>query len=309
MPTSLPASSTQTSAEFHVNCILLPTDFSDASDRAACVARGVANHFRSKLFMVHAVWQKNYEWDASLYELEPSEDIGHKLTNQFVVNHKLDVLPHEVIVSSGSPLDVIKRVVEDKNIDLIVMGTNGLQGPAKLLFGNYSEQIYRNAICPVLTVGPHVSPAKCSGNFQSIVFAMNPETAATADALRYAIALTRACDAYLTVASILSESQDVHGEELYKMEEQRHAQIVKMLAECQLALPHKPEIIVETGHISEEIIKIAVGCGADLIVKGIRPATSVSGLSDLQPGHTYPISVNAHCPVLTVGGFLGPSCH
>ncbi len=300
MPTSLPASNTENTTEFHLNSILLPTDFSDSSDRAAYVARGLASHFRSKLFMVHAVWQKNYEWD-ELYELEPGEDLGRKLTKQFVVNHKLDVLPHEMVVLSGSPLDVIAKVVEEKNIDLIVLGTNGLQGPAKLLFGNYSEQIYRNAICPVLTVGPHVTATKCSGSFQSIVLALNPESAAAADALRYAIALTRACDAYLTVASILPESHGAHGEKLYRMEEERRAEMLKMIRENQLALPHKPEIIVETGHISEEIIKIAVGCGADLIVKGIRPPEGGSGLSHSLKGHTYPISVNAHCPVLTVG--------
>ncbi len=301
MPASLPASSTETTAEFHLHSILLPTDFSDASDRAACIARGLANRFGSKLFMVHAVWQKNYEWDDALYELEPSEDLGRKLTNQFVVSNRLDVLPHEVIVLSGSPVDVIRKVGEEKNIDLIILGTNGLQGPAQLRFGNYSEQIYQNSICPVLTVGPHVSPKSCSGNFRSIVFAMNPESPTTGDALRYAIALTRACDAYLTVASILPESHDAHGEKLYKLEEERRNQILNMIAENQLTLPHKPEIIVETGHVSEEIIKIAVGCGADLIVKGIRPSTSVFGLSHSPAGHTYPISVNAHCPVLTVG--------
>ncbi len=305
MPTSLPASNTEAATEFHLNSILLPTDFSDAADRAAYVARGLANRFRAKLFMVHAVWQKNYEWDEAFYDLEPSEKLGRKLANQFVANHKLDALPNEVIVMPGPPVDVIKRVVEEKNIDLIVLGTNGLQGPAKLLFGNYSEQIYRNAICPILTVGPHVTPEKCSGDFQSIVFAINPASATTADALRCSIALTRACGAYLTLASILPESHGAHGEKLYKLEEERRAQIVKMLSENQLALPHKPEIIIETGNFSEEIIKIAVGCGADLIIKGIRPSAGISALS--QKGHTYPISVNAHCPVLTVATRTHPS--
>jgi nucleotide-binding universal stress UspA family protein len=295
-PVSLPASSKESISEFRFNSILLPTDFSDASDRAAYLARGIAGHFRSKLFMVHAVWQKNYEWDEALYQLGPNEDLGLKLTEEFVANHELDVLPHEIIVMSGSPVDVISKVVEEKGVDLIVLGTNGLKGPAKFLFGNYSEQIYRNAPCPVLTVGPHVGPTKCKGTFKSIVFAINPESAAAANTLRYAVTLARACDARLTVANILPESHGTHGEKLYKQEEEMRAKIVRMLDEIQPALSDKPQIIVETGHISEEIIKIAVGCGADLIVKGIRPPDA-----HLPNGHTYPISVNAHCPVLTVG--------
>jgi nucleotide-binding universal stress UspA family protein len=296
-PACLPASSTQRASDFQLKSILLPTDFSDASDRAAYVACGLSKHFHAKLFLVHAVWQKNYEWDEALYQLGPNEDLGLKLTEQFMVNHALDVLPHDIIVMSGSPADVVQKAAKENNVDLIVLGTNGLKGPAKLLFGTYSEQIYRNTSCPVLTVGPHVNPAKCTGNFQTIVFAMNPESPVAADALRYTIALTRACDAYLTVANILPEPHDAQGERLYRRQEEMHALILRMLADNQPALPHQPEIIIETGHISEEIIKIAVGCGADLIVKGIRPWDAHSA-----KGHTYPISVNAHCPVLTVAG-------
>lgn len=299
-PASLAASSTRNDCEFHLSSILLPTDFSDASDRAAYLARGLAKFFQAKLFMVHAVWQKDYRWDEKLFQLAPAEDLGRKLTEAFALNHELDALPHEIIVGSGSPAEVIQKIAAENPIDLIVLGTNGLRGPAKLLFGTYSEQIYRNMTCPVLTVGPHVSPAKCTGNFRHIVFAINPESPVTAGALRYAITLARACGAHLTVANVLPESHGLHGEALYRLEEERRAQISRMLTENQLALPHEPEIVVGTGHISEEIIKIAVGRGADLIVKGIRPANAPGS-----QGRTYPISVNAHCPVLTVGGKAG----
>jgi nucleotide-binding universal stress UspA family protein len=301
-PATILASSQEITSEFQLNSILLPTDFSDASDRAAYLARGLAHRFHAKLFLVHAVWQKDYEWDDALFQLAPGEDQGRRLTGEFVVNHQLEGLPHEIVVLSGSPADVVRKIAAEKNVDLIVLGANGLKGQAKLLFGTYSEHIYRNTTCPVLTIGPHVSPAKCTGTFHSIVFAINPYSAAAADALRYAIALTRTCNAYLTVANILPESQGLHGETLYRSEEEKRAQISRMLTENQLPLPHQPEIIVETGNLSDEIIKIAVGCGADLIVKGLRPVDAHS-----PNGHTYPISVNAHCPVLTVGCRTQPS--
>jgi nucleotide-binding universal stress UspA family protein len=298
---SLPAATTDPATEFRLKSILLPTDFSDASDRAAYVARELAAHFKSKLFLVHAVWEKSYDWGEPLYQLAPSEEIALKLTADFGARHRIDVLPIEFVVRSGEAVDVVKAVVAEKKIDLIVLGTNGLQGPAKLLFGGYAEKIYRNALCPVLTVGPHASLSKCYGRFQSIVLAINPEMPATTDALHYAMTLARACGAYLTVASILPQSLGVHGEKLYRLEEEKREQVMRLLVESQLALPHKPEVIVGTGHISEEIIKVAIGCGADLIVKGLRPASEVSERTHLPKGFTYPISVNAHCPVLTVG--------
>jgi nucleotide-binding universal stress UspA family protein len=200
----------------------------------------------------------------------------------------------------GSPIEVVQTIAAEKKADLLVLGTNGLPWSTRLLFGTYSEQIYRNARCPVLTVGPHVRPERCSGDFKSIVCAINPESEATAEALRYAIALTRACDARLTVACVLPRTYGANGEELYpvqdRLEEEKRAQLRELLDGIQPVLPHRPEIIVETGHISEGMIKIARRRKADLIVKGIRPPKPHS-----TNGHTFPLSVNAPCPVLTVG--------
>jgi nucleotide-binding universal stress UspA family protein len=289
----LPVSKPEASSEFQLKSILLPTDFSGASDRAAQLARALAARFRSKLFLVHAVWQRDFEWEEALYHTGGDELCGEKRSQEFVASNQLDALPHEVIVMPGSPVEVVQAIAEEKNIDLIVLGTKGLRWPAKLLFGTDSEQIYRSARCSVLTVGPHVGPAKCNGEIRTIVCAVNTEAEPTANALHSAVMMARACDACLTVACILPE-RGARGPELYRLEEEKRAELLRLL-EGEAATPHPPEIIVGTGHISDEIIKIAAGCAADLIVKGIRPPEPHPA-----KGHTYPISVNAHCPVLTV---------
>ena len=297
-PATFPAFSTTVDSAFRLRSILVPTDFSDASDRAACLARGLARHFHAKLFLVHAVLQKDYAWDKVLFHLAPGEELGRRMTEEFVANHELDALPHKVIVSSGLPEEVVRSVAAENEIDLIVLGTNGLRGTSKLVFGPYSEWIFRNTATPVLTAGPHVRPSRCNGSFRSIVCAVDPEQGgAAAEPLGYAMALARACQAYLTVVHIVAEPNGARGDALYRLEEEKHAQISRMLSEHLPALPHEAEIIVRTGKIDDEIIKIAVGCGADLIVKGMRPPDSA-----LAKGDSYPISVNAHCPVLSVVG-------
>ena len=297
---SFPLPNRDVSPEFRLKSILLPTDFSDASDRAARVARGLATHFQSKLHVVHAVWQRDYEWDEAVSCMGAGEASGLKRSQEFVAAHGLDAVLPEVTVMPGSPVEVVQTMSAEKDVDLLVLGTNGLPWPAKLLFGTYSEQIYRNARSPVLTVGPLVRPAKCRGDFKSIVFAFQPESEMTAIALQYAIALTRAFDARLTIAYVLPRSFGANGEELYrvgdKVKAEKRTQLLQLLEEMQLALPHPPEIVVAVGHISEEIIKTALRCNADLIVKGVRPPEPHG-----TGGYTYPISVNAPCPVLTVG--------
>ena len=296
----LPLPDRDAGPDFRLRSILLPTDFSDASDRAARVARALTSRFHSKLHVVHAVWQRDYEWDEAVAQTGASEDSGLQRSREFVAAHGLDAVVPEVIVMPGSPAEVVQTIAAEANPDLLVLGTNGLPWPAKLLFGTYSEQIYRNARSPVLTVGPHVRSAKCNGDFKSIVFAMNPESEMMPNALEYAVALTRAFDAHLTIACILPRPYGASGEEVYRgqssLKAEKREQLVQLVEELQLELPHPPEIVVETGHISEGIIRIALRSNADLIVKGVRPPEPHSN-----GGHTYPISVNAPCPVLTVG--------
>ena len=297
---SLPFPDHDAGSDFQLRSILLPTDFSDASDRAARVAHGLATYFHSRLHVVHAVWQRDYEWDEAVACMGAGEASGLKRSEEFVAAHGLNDVGPEVIVMPGSPAEVVQTIAAEKSVDLLVLGTNGLPWPANLLFGTYSEQIYRNARSPVLTVGPHVRSAKCKADFKSIVFAMNPESEMSGQAFRYAIDLARAFDARLTIACVLPRSFGANGEELHRVQSrlkaEKRAQLLQVLEPMQAALPHPPEIAVETGHISEGVIKIALRANADLIVKGVRPTEPSS-----TGGHTYPISVNAPCPVLTVG--------
>ena len=297
---SLPLPTLEAVPEFRLRSILLPTDFGGASDRAARVARGLAIRFRSRLHVVHALWQRDYEWDEAVSYMGASEASGRKRSEEFVLAHGLDAVTPEVIVMPGSPTEVVQTIAAEKNADLLVLGTDGLPWPAKLLFGTYSEQIYRNARSPVLTVGPYVRSAKCSGEFKSIVVAINPESEFTVSAMQYAVALARAFDARLTAVCVLQKSYSASGADLYRVQDrveaEKRAQLSQLFEEMQLPLPYPPEIVVETGHISEGIIKIAMRSNADLIVKGVRPPEPHA-----TGGHTYPISVNAPCPVLTVG--------
>jgi len=58
----------------------------------------------------------------------------------------------------GQPADEILRLARKVSCDLIVMGTHGRTGLARLLHGSVAEEVLRKATCPVLTVhlpAPH----------------------------------------------------------------------------------------------------------------------------------------------------------
>ena len=57
-------------------------------------------------------------------------------------------------VQVGYPIEQILKYVQDNEIDLIAVGSQGHTGLSRLLLGSVAEKIVRMATCPVLTVHP-----------------------------------------------------------------------------------------------------------------------------------------------------------
>ena len=57
-----------------------------------------------------------------------------------------------VRIEIGDARDVIDRVAELIEADLIVMGTHGRRAVRRVLMGSIAESVVRSAPCPVLTV-------------------------------------------------------------------------------------------------------------------------------------------------------------
>jgi nucleotide-binding universal stress UspA family protein len=65
-------------------------------------------------------------------------------------------------IEEGAPAEVIVEVA--KVCDLVVMGTHGRTGLARVLLGSVAERVVREAPCPVATVRPSVQvPPESAG--------------------------------------------------------------------------------------------------------------------------------------------------
>jgi nucleotide-binding universal stress UspA family protein len=58
----------------------------------------------------------------------------------------------EVAMASGLPTDEVSRAVEDRAVDLVVLGARGLGAVRRLVLGSVAERVLRHAECPVLVV-------------------------------------------------------------------------------------------------------------------------------------------------------------
>jgi nucleotide-binding universal stress UspA family protein len=135
--------------------ILLATDGSASSGRAAEFAASLSRRYNARIFVLHAytpgpAGEKLTQQGSIYYE---SSDEAHSLVEQ--VNLRLEDMGVEGIESNaveGPPAHVILGVAESSNQDLIVIGARGTSTWQGSRMGSVSLAVTQRAECPVLVV-------------------------------------------------------------------------------------------------------------------------------------------------------------
>jgi universal stress protein A len=134
--------------------ILVPTDFSPTSEAALRYGIALARAFNARLSLLHIPEHPGEaaeaEYPIGIYEMmknAANERLGGLLTKE----QAHDLKP-EYTMRIGNAAHEIVRFAAERNIDLIVMGTHGREGVARVLVGSVAETVVRRAPCPVLTV-------------------------------------------------------------------------------------------------------------------------------------------------------------
>jgi nucleotide-binding universal stress UspA family protein len=138
--------------------ILCPVDFSRTSDAVLEQAGMLAQRFGADLTVLHVVYDP---LDVSYLHIPhpPQEQLREGMIReaerelQARVRRRLRDLPRaKTAVVVGSPFREIVRYAQERQVDLIVMGTQGLSGLGHLIIGSTAERVVRTAPCPVLSI-------------------------------------------------------------------------------------------------------------------------------------------------------------
>jgi nucleotide-binding universal stress UspA family protein len=136
--------------------ILVPLDFSAASDPALEAARLLAARFEASLHLLHVLPEIHVDGGSEAFTAEAPEVRTLRLMNaRDRLTHRItaDLRPSRVTteVIFGAPAETIAAYAADNHFDLIVMGTHGRTGMAHLFLGSVAERVVRTARCPVMT--------------------------------------------------------------------------------------------------------------------------------------------------------------
>jgi len=133
--------------------VLVATDFSNDSQLAVQQARAHAQLTGASILIVHVVQgPATVQGEGMLHDGAYADESAPALRRLLDIADVITDAPTEVRVLRGEPSDAILRAAEDANVSMIVMGTQGRTGVARVLMGSVAEQVVRNASCPVLIV-------------------------------------------------------------------------------------------------------------------------------------------------------------
>src|SRR5262249_48476395 len=131
-----------------IHNILVPVDFSEASKKAVNYGLSLALEFKSRLFLAHIA-----HYDPAAYDKAKSDLM------ELIPPDCRDPLTFEIIVKSGDVRSELMGIVQDKEIDLVIMGTRGRSYFERMLLGSVTDRMLRMLHVPILTVS-HLDPER-----------------------------------------------------------------------------------------------------------------------------------------------------
>lgn len=285
--------------------ILVTTDFSECSRMALKQAIAVARLHGADLTILHLMPPEPIIYsalEAADYSSEADQERLLPLIEKLEEEDGIASISHQFLVERGPLEEVLERVVRDRQISLLMLGTHGRTGLRKVFLGSIAEEIFRIASCPVMTIGPEIpSPLLSHGKFRSVLFATD-FSGGSQHALPYAIGFAQESQARLIMLHVLEE-QSVTA--MYMHDELKNTARQRMLDMIPSpALLASTDFELITGYPVESVLRVAQQHEADLIVLGVHKSSGMGARASAHLPWTIAHSVVCHakCPVLTVRG-------
>jgi nucleotide-binding universal stress UspA family protein len=278
--------------------ILVAIDFSPISIVALRHALGIARRYHSNVSLLHVI-------DPSIYGLAGPDGISadtetalhdaERIEADLRRQGSLEGLKFDCTISAGPVWRTIAEAIEDKRSAALVLGTHGRSGLRKLALGSVAECAFREALCPVMTVGPKVLQAKSSGAEAKHFLVPTDLSSESLEALPYGLSLAGATGGDLTLLHVLKSKS---GDRKRQAESVREVEArFREFLQPHPGAENQAHFLVEAGPPAEVIVRVAERDQTDIIIMGLR-----AWAEDSAPmwRTAYAVVTQATCPVLSM---------
>ena len=141
--------------------ILCPIDLNPRSKMALRKAINIAYQFNSKIFLlnIHEEFISKKQMVMSRISVNALGDEFKKIALEakndmrtLVKELEADDIDCEYVLRDGAPPEVIVKIAREKDVDLIVMGTNGRNSLSDYIIGSTTQKVIEQSKCPVLVM-------------------------------------------------------------------------------------------------------------------------------------------------------------
>ncbi|MWV41279.1 universal stress protein [Natrialba sp. INN-245] len=128
--------------------VLVPTDGSDGTRRSIVHGLTIAERFDARVHALSVV----PEGPLGTLESEEATPAAHRAVEHVESEAAETGLEAVTAVEHGVPHEEILDYVDDHDVDMVVMGTQGRTGLDRVLVGSVTERVIRMAEVPIVTV-------------------------------------------------------------------------------------------------------------------------------------------------------------
>ena len=137
--------------------ILIPIDGSQLSLKAARQGTYIANKLKSKVVFLHVIDTRTIQ-TSSLAGMDQAvlkarlRNAAEKYLNEAVKLAEEENVAFQNQIREGLPAEEILKEIDEKRMELVIMGSKGMSGAHRVIIGSTAEEVVRWSTCPVLIV-------------------------------------------------------------------------------------------------------------------------------------------------------------
>lgn len=292
--------------------LLCPVDFSKNSELALDYALSLAAQHSARVSVLHVLPDVLADPDVYPYMSDPvlpsgeTRERAFEQLGGFVHRALAQKVSVDVALEQGDVVDTVVDKASKIPADLVVLGTHGRSGLARLLMGSVTERILRHATPPVLSISPHADAPPSDGvPFRNVLCPID-----------FSPSSIRAFDLALSLVGEGGTVTILHVVEFYidkavgeaiafdlDSVRQRHAEqaaekLEEIVSRDVRSRTKLETVTLESGAAYKEILRVAERDDIDAIVMGVLGRSSADMF--FFGSTTNHVVRSAHCPVLTV---------